>query len=394
MATPATILIVEDEGIIALDLRETLTGLGYQVMATVPSGEEAVQLVASAPRPDLVLMDIRLSGAMSGLDAALLLRERYGVPSLFLTSYADREMIDQAKAAEAIGYLLKPFDERSLAIHIELALHRVARESAPESGRPATDFPCLQIRSLGQFEMTLGERTLHSENFSRTQRELLALLLCSPQLRITREEVELALWPDSPPERARSSFDSLLLRLRKTLQAGLASTRTKDYLVFQKGILTLENCSVDAHRFLNSSDEAQQLARRSEPAATARLCDTLSCWGGDYMPGVSGGEQVDLYRDRLRRSYVVCARKLASLLIRDGQLDAAATCLKQSVLIDPGNDELITELYRLLVKGHQLGQARQLMQQYAEQLQAAGFSRIEITAAVRSITAGAEGFRD
>jgi DNA-binding SARP family transcriptional activator len=150
--------------------------------------------------------------------------------------------------------------------------------------------------------------------------------------------------------------------------------------------LTLENCQVDTQIFLASCNNALQRAKHADPTATALLCDALLLWKGEFMPGICGSERVDLYRQELRRTHVAASRKFAALLVREGKIDKAALCLQQCALIDPGNDELIGELYRLLVQGHQLSQARQLLHQYSEQLHAAGFSRIEIVAALRCIT--------
>ncbi len=128
MANPS-ILIVEDERIVARDLEGILDGLGYRVVGSVASGEQAVE-TATAERPDLVLMDIVLEGEMSGVDATRAIRERIDIPIIYLTAYSDDATLQRAKATEPFGYLLKPFDERELHTSIEMALykHRMERE--------------------------------------------------------------------------------------------------------------------------------------------------------------------------------------------------------------------------------------------------------------------------
>ena len=123
------VLIVEDEVIVALELQSHLENLGYEVAGTVTSGEEAV-LHADALQPDLVLMDIRLSGKMDGIDAARQIRARYEVPIVFLTAFGDEQTLERAKAVGPFGYLLKPFEERDLFATIEVALskHRTQRQ--------------------------------------------------------------------------------------------------------------------------------------------------------------------------------------------------------------------------------------------------------------------------
>lgn len=120
------ILVVEDEAIIAEDLRTTLQGLGYVVANTAASAEEALQSVAER-RPDLALLDIRIKGEIDGISTADRLRE-LGIPVIFLTSYSDESTLQRARAAQPFGYLLKPFDERTLRAAIEMALHKHAME--------------------------------------------------------------------------------------------------------------------------------------------------------------------------------------------------------------------------------------------------------------------------
>jgi len=121
--TKTSILIVEDEAIVAADLAGMLRRLGYEISGTLGSGEEAVSL-AREHCPDLVLMDIRLAGAMDGVEAAELIRRDCDLPVIFLTAHSDQATLERAKLTEPFGYLLKPFEELSLKTHIEMALYR------------------------------------------------------------------------------------------------------------------------------------------------------------------------------------------------------------------------------------------------------------------------------
>ena len=98
------ILVVEDEAIVAMALRGRLENLGYDAVGVVASGEEAIEK-ADELRPDLVLMDIRLSGAMDGIEAAELIRVRFDIPVVYLTAYADQATLDRAKLTGPFGYL-------------------------------------------------------------------------------------------------------------------------------------------------------------------------------------------------------------------------------------------------------------------------------------------------
>lgn len=125
---PAKILIVEDDTIIAMELMQRLKEFGYHIEESVSSGVEAIKRVKST-RPDLVLMDIRLSGKMDGIEAAEKIREEFDVPVIFLTAYADEETLYRAKKSEPFGYILKPFDTRMLHTTIEMALYRHQMET-------------------------------------------------------------------------------------------------------------------------------------------------------------------------------------------------------------------------------------------------------------------------
>jgi len=117
------ILIVEDETIVALDIQERLTSLGYAWAGGARTGEQALALV-ERERPSLVLMDIRLQNAMDGILAACQIRDRFHLPVIFLTANSEDATLDQAKRAEPYGYILKPFDDRELKSTIEMALYK------------------------------------------------------------------------------------------------------------------------------------------------------------------------------------------------------------------------------------------------------------------------------
>ena len=118
-----SLLIVEDEAIVAADLAKRLKQLGYAVVGTATNGEDALALAANV-RPELVLMDIRLAGSMDGVETAKELRSRLHLPVVFLTAYADSATLQHAKVAEPYGYIRKPFDLLDLQTALEMALYK------------------------------------------------------------------------------------------------------------------------------------------------------------------------------------------------------------------------------------------------------------------------------
>lgn len=117
------ILIVEDELIVAQSLENQLRKLGYQVTGKAGYGEEAIQL-AEKTRPDLVLMDIKLSGSMDGVDTADYIYRHYGIPVVYLSAFADKDTLQRAKITDPYGYIVKPFELRKLYTTIEIALYK------------------------------------------------------------------------------------------------------------------------------------------------------------------------------------------------------------------------------------------------------------------------------
>ncbi len=115
------VLIVEDEVIIAMVLRHTLEAMGYSAIAEASTGEEAVSVVSQL-RPDLVLMDIGLSGEMDGIEAAAQIRGQFDIPVVYVTAYASGETLGRAEITEPSGYLIKPFDSAMLRAAVERAI--------------------------------------------------------------------------------------------------------------------------------------------------------------------------------------------------------------------------------------------------------------------------------
>jgi PAS domain S-box-containing protein len=139
---PARILIVEDEFIVAADIEARLRDLGYSVAGKADTGPAAIELAGSA-RPDLVLMDIRLKGAMDGITAAEEIRRRFQLPTVFLTAFAEESTLQRAKVAEPFGYILKPFEDRELRTNIEIGLYKHTAER--------------EIRRLSQVQALLSQ---------------------------------------------------------------------------------------------------------------------------------------------------------------------------------------------------------------------------------------------
>lgn len=148
------ILIVEDHLIIALDLEQILINLGYEVAGIVNTGEESIEFVKNR-RPDLVLMDIMLSGDIDGISAAEVIHRTLDVPIIYLTAHSDEKSLERAHVTGPYGYIVKPIQERELYTSIEIALHRFNMDRALRKSE-------MKYRTL--FEQSLDPIFITDEN--------------------------------------------------------------------------------------------------------------------------------------------------------------------------------------------------------------------------------------
>lgn len=125
------ILVVEDESIIAADIVMSLRNLGYEVIAAVASGEQAIKKVES-DKPDLILMDIAIKGKMDGIETAGRIRSQFKVPVVYLTAYAGEKTLERAKITGPFGYIIKPFEAMDLRVAIEIGLYKAEVEAERE----------------------------------------------------------------------------------------------------------------------------------------------------------------------------------------------------------------------------------------------------------------------
>ncbi|MGB8309265.1 MAG: response regulator [Methanoregula sp.] len=142
------ILVVEDQAIIAMTLEETLQRMGYVVVGSVCTADDAIRM-AGESRPELILMDIRIQGEKDGIAAAEEINRLYKIPIVYLTAHSDNETLERARKTLPYGYLIKPFRERDLHSTIQIALfkHRLIQkeiaaknEEIPSSVQPVTDY--------------------------------------------------------------------------------------------------------------------------------------------------------------------------------------------------------------------------------------------------------------
>lgn len=162
MSEPRRILVVEDEGITALDLERTLRRMGYEVPCSAASGPEAIAAVDNH-QVDLLLCDIVLRGEMDGIEAASQIRQRHKIPVVFLTAFGDAATLRRARSADPYGYLIKPFHDEELRSTIETALSRFDLEQQLAQSEQRQRQLAASLQAALERERTQLARDLHDE---------------------------------------------------------------------------------------------------------------------------------------------------------------------------------------------------------------------------------------
>ena len=118
-----SVLIVEDEALIAEEISSTLHLLGYSVAGIIMNGDRALDAIAHL-QPSLILLDIHIKGSLNGIDLAHIIRKKHALPFLFLTAFSDWDTLEKAKKTMPYGYILKPFNETTIKVNLEMALFK------------------------------------------------------------------------------------------------------------------------------------------------------------------------------------------------------------------------------------------------------------------------------
>jgi len=182
------IIVIEDEAIIAAEIKSTVKLLGHQVVGHAMNGDKALDLFSSTPA-DLILLDINIKGTLTGIDLAKVVREKYQVPFIFLTSFSDKLTLDRVKNTMPYGYIVKPFNENDLKVNIELALHKHNAELREEEWSKAfleeklcvklteREYAILQAFREGLTYKEAGEKLFISVNTVKTYQKRLFQVL-------------------------------------------------------------------------------------------------------------------------------------------------------------------------------------------------------------------------
>jgi DNA-binding response OmpR family regulator len=381
------VLIIEDDSSVCELLFSCLSKAGYRV-SIAQSGEAGLSQIEEDP-PEAMVLDLNLPG-MNGLDVCRAMRRdpwMSRIPVLMLTGQAEEDDVVAGLEVGADDYMTKPFSPKLLTARVKSLLRRRSSNPIPTDGTVSAGnaLEPLMVKTLGRCELRVGNRHLSwTEEFSPAQRQLMAMLVGASSGKVSQEEVQASLWPDSTSTRARSSFDSLLSRVRGTLDQALAPFDSKKYLVVKRGYLCLEHSLIDAHEFRRLTRKATQQVTGGELwPAEITFSSAFSLWRGTFVPGDFGSDAAIVFQDELEQLYLDTSQTFARLLAQNERYQEAAKLLRDALRYEPTNDGVVRLLYSLCLAQASPGQASQVIKQYSEALARENFPSQEIEEALQ-----------
>ena len=212
------ILVVEDETIVALDIKNALKKLDFEVTATVTNHDDALKSVKEN-QPDIIMMDINLQGSKDGIETAQDIQKIKNIPIIYLTAFSDDETISRAIETNPLGYLIKPFKREELKSTIHLGLYKINHSNQITLEKNS--------KSLGfDYYFDMDNNALYFKSkpirLSGNEKRLLKILIEAKGSFVPFDELEIRIWPDNPV--SDSTLRTLIYRLRTKLEYKLIET--------------------------------------------------------------------------------------------------------------------------------------------------------------------------
>lgn len=230
--------------------------------------------------------------------------------------------------------------------------------------------PLLEIITLGPSGINReGKRILERNELGSVARQIVDLLVVAPGHKLGLECMLDLLWPEKSTKLARASFDTNLSRLRKTLDAGLGSGTSRDYLVLVKGVLSLQNAIVDCQMFVDATNRAQQHLRRQEvwqAGLLFRQADRL--WNGEFLVGHDLIDELVKEQQTLTEMRLDMIEAWCDLLLQDNSGEEVELLLQEGVRLDPTREQLVSKSYNYYLGRNEPLQARKVLDSYRQAL--------------------------
>ena len=265
----------------------------------------------------------------------------------------------------------------------QLARQRFAKTILPDG----TIIPLLAINCLGEFSIgTATEKMIGPQDLNTNQRELIGLLISSPNHRISQEHVQLNFWPDSAPEKARKSFDTLMSRLRSVLKTKLPFSH-KHYITVEKGYVQLTNITIDAAVFMDLAEEGRKLSKQGAWWQAGNIfTSALTSWKHFLPTETFISDQTVTFYDDVQITLKSVCLTWCGMLSEHNRLGEALAILERTEKLLALDEDCVALRYRLYVNNHNPRKAREILQHYREELLRLEYTTEEADDIVASIT--------
>jgi len=249
-------------------------------------------------------------------------------------------------------------------------------------------YPRLKIRCLGCFELELEENIYNMSQAGQASRQILSLLIVAPNNMVSSELIMGSLWPESSPQKARNNFDAAHSRLRKELEKCFGKKIRQDYLVLEKGMLSLRHTFIDSSSFDKIIEKVRyHMQREHFWQAEHALWKMDRLWNGEFLSGYDLNGDLSLQRDRLTQLRLEQLGLLAELQQKRREMGAAATTLQRGLQLDPTHDSIVRKL-QLLYQQQNDNHAIELLQgKYRKALLASEYAPEEIDELIDALSA-------
>jgi DNA-binding response OmpR family regulator/Flp pilus assembly protein TadD len=242
------------------------------------------------------------------------------------------------------------------------------------------------LQTLGAFKFSLAGRVCDLSEVGQSSRLLMALLASAPNCNMSSEMIMGTLWPESPPIKARNSFDTALSRLRKALEGPFGKQVRQDYLLLEKGMLLLRNLQIDSQLYWQTIERVRlQLQRQNRWQAELLFWQAERLWQGEFLAGFELEADLPYRRDQFNQLRLEQLAGLAELLIRRGELSEAVRLLQLGLQGEPTNDMLVQQLLEIYQQQGEKRAARQLLDNYRGALQDEDYDVEEIDELITSL---------
>ncbi|MEA3544128.1 MAG: response regulator [Thermodesulfobacteriota bacterium] len=245
--------------------------------------------------------------------------------------------------------------------------------------------PLLKVNCLGNFQLELEHKTFDLSQVGHASRQIFALLVGAPNHSLSLELMMATVWPESPPSRARNSFDAAHSRLRRALEGCFGKRIRRDYLVLKKGMLSLQHVQIDSAKFTETLENVRHYLQREHFwQAEHALWQMERLWSGEFLSGYDLDGKLPLLRRELTQLRLEQLGLLARLLQRRQQWEESARLLQRGLLLDPTYDPLIRQLLSLY-RQHDSPAASLLLENYRTALQEEDYQPEEIEELIEAL---------